>query len=356
MIQFLICFFIAGTQLQASPQTQILPMGSSSISTMNIVRKGAWDPEKFQLQTMTLKAEFSEIQKMISPGLVFPIGLTVDFYSTYEMAQWASEDKTLKIGASNGAFNDESRASEFNAAINNHELGHAILDENLKLTNPFWQNGLVLRGTMVRAENHLKQLKLQFDELQRKIEQTPEGSENEKLSEDLQAIVRAANVARYLSSEAENILESEPYNSLTSRGLSLHEFFADVIAIARSGKPDSLMSKSLENDWEKFGFTSKEAGIREGKLRSFEKILERFQQGDGAHATYYISRVHVWKKYLSKPNISRAKIIKAVFGAVASEIEWLRNNSTIDPLNAKNCANLNRQLNKKIDLEFAALR
>lgn len=247
----------------------------------------------------------------------------------------------------------DTKHPEYVNAIMAHEYAHLVFGSNMSKVEPLWkeyaespkkqkeigakisamlEESLALREKLKTADDTVKaQVEAQIAENQSKLNTLFD--ESSRLSRDFGELISIIHDA------------STSYN----------EFFADVIAILQTERPDSIyrsvrfvrLQQQAKNEKE-------EKDMKDGKdRRHFDKHLTDVPEGYEEHGYLAPVRKFVWDAYLASPTILKAKkaeIAEGVFKAVSEELEYVFNHYDMDF--KQNWQTLNDRLIARIKAEM----
>jgi len=248
-----------------------------------------------------------------------------------------------------------------------HEYGHLIFERNFTSLEQ-----LVLEFRKLRPQVESQILELMSEhrrlldekaEVDAQLDKAPEGEEQKKLAERSDALrTRSQSIFNQVLklSHIGDVYDELVLNHITS----YNEFFADVVAVLWSEKPDAI-SKSIRHTRLLQLREFQEKASLSYDSRNFKKRQKAARETGGSavsaspsqledHAYFSPARKFLWESYLASPTIlknHKSQVLRAVFKAVDHELRYRMNHYDLKP--DENWKNFNDRLIERIRVELA---
>jgi hypothetical protein len=232
-------------------------------------------------------------------------------------------------------------------AVAEHECGHAVYKENMRLLVDEGLIGPNYRN-FARASDHRHQAMLnilQQQELELRIAATTDPVQRAALERELDGVKgRASALARNWDA-IEASLNGLPLDFHTE----YEELFSDLLVIARHNDP-GIIARTVPNDL-MFAPHARNAAVPKPPEGWYADVPQR--QDQDLHHVLGPALHHAWDCYMrtATNDAERARILRRIFLAIADEIDERARNRELRNLSAEE---KNRRLMRRMDLRMAS--
>lgn len=300
-------------------------------------------------------------------SLVIPDGVTIKVYTAHPAPVANPIDMSINAGVrfvmklptspDGTQTKDYYKVPTISGPILAHEYGHIVFFQNFGIREPIWRTSFeTFRRQLPELEKLDQELRKVNEEIANITPLLKSSVVAPKKSRQLRAqLVKLTAEANRLNQEINK--RGAVVQILSAITTSYNEFFADVMAVLHTGKPNSIedgvtFTRTLQGN-KKFSEYMKDTN----EERSFENRIKKENDYE-EHGYFSLVRDAVWESYLASPSnrtTNRAKVTEAIFEAVAKECSRLiRGKKAINFKDDATWKDLNANLEKVIDQEMAA--
>lgn len=222
-----------------------------------------------------------------------------------------------------------------------HELGHAILGENIRSRVPAWSEQIdPIRAHMKQSQDQIKSIGAQATALL----QTAIKEKDPELKKSILAQVRDLD-NQMMDLSKQSLELGKQLAEASGLTVGYNEFFADSVAVLDANDPDAIY-----NALHYTGDSPKE--VARQKLRSFSaRNGTSDDYNNDPHATLAQVRSYVGHRYyFTAPySLNKARTLRTVLDAIGRELEERMTKPELKTLSNRE---INHRLIQKIDEEF----
>ncbi len=290
----------------------------------------------------------------IARGLQMPERVHFSVAAVAENPSAESFSGVIKVGRTLGAVDEKGRLytqhpNEMLPVIA-HEFGHMVFHENILMELDLVRRAQPAMRELVEIEKVLNKLYARIEELAK--------------SSHPRAIAEAEKVEREIArwtKEAERAVQRiEPVLGVLDATTPYNEFYADVIAVLYSGKPNSVAQAIHIATPARGGSAERRFRRSEIRNRQFSRRgTDRPLIVASPHAVFYQAREMIWDEFLKRPNVMNGKknaVLHGVTRAVRAEVRWLLSQPAVSTKNPDALLRmLNKRLGDRIRVELSSL-
>lgn len=257
----------------------------------------------------------------IARGLRMPEKVHLKVASIAENPAADSFNGVIYVGRTFGAVDGRGRMYTQNPAemlpVIAHEFGHMIFHENIVMDLEVGRRLTPLIKELMEIEAIVTKISAQVEALLKQNDPRARAQAEKLQAEIAQWMEVAEELGKKIGPLADILDATDAYN----------EFYADVIAVLFSGKPNSVAKAihiAMPADGGRGELRRRRSEIRNRQFsrRGVDRPLIVASQ----HAVFHQVREMIWDEYLQRPGVMQNKkteVLQGVTRAVKAEIRWM---------------------------------